>query len=252
MGSITKKIQAAASSVLASSAFVSAVILAGGSGSRVGAGVPKQQISVCGKPLVVHSILAFERCPVVREIIVAAREDEIPLYDGWKKEYGLTKLVRTVAGGATRQASAKRGFDAISEKADYVMIHDGARALVTPEMITDVLTEAVLHGAAIAASRATDTVKFAEHATVEQTLDRNCVWLAQTPQAFRDELYRAAIYTAEKNGFTGTDDASLVEEIGHTVYLVDCGQENFKVTYPSDIERAERLLAAREREKTCE
>lgn len=248
MSSITKKIQDAASSVLASTAYVSAVILAGGSGSRVGAGVTKQQITVCGKPLVVHSILAFEQCTLVREIVVVAKEDEIPLYEDWKKKYRLTKLSRVVAGGATRQDSAKNGFDVISEKADYVMIHDGARALVTPKMITDVLTEAVLHGAAIAAARSTDTVKYAEHGKIEQTLDRNCVWLAQTPQAFRDEVYRAAIYTAKARGFVGTDDASLVEEIGYPVYLVDCGHENFKVTYQSDVERAERLLFARERE----
>lgn len=249
MGNIAKKIQDAAASVLAGTAFVSAVILAGGCGSRVGAGVTKQQIPLCGKPLVVHSILAFERCSVVREIVVVAREDEIPLYEAWKKEYALTKLTRVVAGGATRQDSAKNGFDSIHEKADYVMIHDGARALVTPKMITDVLTEAVLHGAAIAATRATDTVKYAEHGRVEQTLDRDFVWLAQTPQAFRDELYRAAIYTARNNGFSATDDASLVEEIGYPVYLVDCGNENFKVTYQSDIERAERLLLLREREE---
>lgn len=248
MSSITKKIQDAASSVLASTAYVSAVILAGGSGSRVGGGVTKQQITVCGKPLVVHSILAFEQCTLVREIVVVAKEDEIPLYEDWKKEYRLTKLSRVVAGGATRQDSAKNGFDVISEKADYVMIHDGARALVTPKMITDVLTEAVLHGAAIAAVRSIDTVKYAEHGKIEQTLDRNCVWLAQTPQAFRDEVYRAAIYTAKTRGFVGTDDASLVEEIGYPVYLVDCGHENFKVTYQSDVERAERLLFARERE----
>ena len=102
------------------------------------------------------------------------------------------------------------------------------------------------HGAAIAATRATDTVKYASGGFVAETLDRNDIWLAQTPQVFRDEIYRAAAYTAEKDGFAATDDASLAEHIGIGVYLVDCGAENFKVTVGSDLSRAEILLRERE------
>lgn len=236
----------AASALFGGAKFTSAVILAGGSGTRVGADRTKQMIELCGKPLVVHTLLAFEACAYIREIVVVARRDEIERYEAFRAEYGLTKLTKIVTGGDMRRQSAKNGFDAISEKADYVAIHDAARALVTPAQIGEVVLAAHAHGAAIAATRATDTVKYAADNCIAETLDRNDIWLAATPQVFRDEIYRAAAYTAEKDGFDATDDASLVEHIGIGVYLVDCGAENFKVTVGSDLLRAEILLKERE------
>ncbi len=233
-------------------AFVSAVILAGGSGSRVGTDTTKQMLVLEGKPLVVHTLLAFERCEHINEIIVVAKEDECSDYDRFKEEYGITKLVKTVIGGATRQQSAKNGFDAISEKSDYVALHDAARALITPAQIKEVVMSALAHGAAIAATPATDTIKYAEGVTIGETVPRERVWLAQTPQVFRDEIYRVAAYTAEKEGFVGTDDASLAENVGIPVYLVDTGADNFKVTYKNDILRAEQLLRARKENEKCE
>ena len=232
--------------------FVSAVILAGGSGSRMGTDTTKQMLVLDGKPLVVHTLLAFEKSEYVNEIIVVAREEECAEYDAFKAEYGITKLAKTVVGGKTRQESAKNGFDAINEKADYVAIHDAARALITPAQIKDVIMSAYAHGAAIAATPATDTIKYAEGVTIGETVPREKIWLAQTPQVFRDEIYRAAAYTAEKEGFVATDDASLVENIGKTVYLVDTGTDNFKVTYKTDLLRAEQLLLERKGNEKCE
>lgn len=232
--------------------FVSAVILAGGSGSRMGTETTKQMLVLDSKPLVVHTLLAFEKSEYVNEIIVVAREEECAEYDSFKEEYGITKLVKTVIGGKTRQESAKNGFDAINEKADYVAIHDAARALITPAQIKEVIMSAYAHGAAIAATPATDTIKYAEGVTVSETVPREKIWLAQTPQVFRDEIYRAAVYTAEKEGFVATDDASLVENIGKTVYLVDTGSDNFKVTYKTDLIRAEQLLLERKENEKCE
>ena len=240
------RVKNAASALFGGTKFTSAVILAGGSGTRVGADKTKQMIELCGKPLVVHTLLAFEACDYVNEIVVVAKQDEIAKYEEFRTAYGLRKLTKIVAGGETRQMSAKDGFDAADERAAYVAIHDGARALVTPEQIGEVILAAYAHGAAIAATRATDTVKYASGGFVAETLDRNDIWLAQTPQVFRDEIYRAAAYTAEKDGFAATDDASLAEHIGIGVYLVDCGAENFKVTVGSDLSRAEILLRERE------
>lgn len=251
MTEILKKIKETVYAVVGKRSFVSAVILAGGSGTRVGTGQTKQMLVLDGKPLIVHTLLAFERCEHVDEIVVVAKEEEMPVYEEFRTAYGLTKLGRVVAGGKTRQASAKNGFDSIHEKASYVAIHDGARAMITPAQIKEVVMTAFAHGAAIAACPATDTVKYAEGVRIGETLPRENIWLAQTPQVFRDEIYRAAVYTAEQKGFIGTDDASLVESIGINVHLVDTGIDNFKVTFKSDLLRAEQLLKER-REERCE
>ena len=122
------KVKNAASAILGGRRFTNAVILAGGSGTRVGAAQTKQMITLCGLPLIVHTLLAFEKSEYIDEIVVVAKKEEIECYDAFRTEYGLTKLTKVVPGGATRQQSAKNGFDAISEKADYAAIHDGARA----------------------------------------------------------------------------------------------------------------------------
>lgn len=252
MAELFEKIKKTMYAVVGKRAFVSAVILAGGSGSRMGTDTTKQMLVLDGMPLVVHTLLAFEKSEHIDEIVVVAREDECAEYEQFKEEYGITKLSKTVVGGDTRQQSAKNGFDAISGNADYVAIHDAARALITPEQIKAVVMSALAHGAAIAATPATDTIKYAEGVTIGETVPRENIWLAQTPQVFRDEIYRAAAYTAEKEGFVATDDASLVENIGITVYLVDTGTDNFKVTYKTDLLRAEQLLLERKEGKKCE
>lgn len=247
MAKILEKIKKAVYAFLGHKNFVSAVILVGGSGTRVGGGETKQMIKVCGEPLIVHTLRAFQNSEHISEIVVVAKEDELPIYEVFKKEFNFTKITAVVKGGATRQQSAKNGFDAISENSDYVAIHDGARALITGEQIKEVVMSAIAHGSAIAATRATDTIKYSEGVKISETVPRENIWLAQTPQVFRDEIYRAAIYTSEKEGFVGTDDSSLVEHIGLPVYLVDTGADNFKVTFKSDILRAEQIISEREK-----
>lgn len=252
MKELYRKIKETAYAVLGKTAYVSAVILAGGSGSRVGGTTTKQMLEICGIPLIVHTLLAFEKSEYIDEIVVVAKEEELESYESFRSEYNLSKLTRVVTGGKTRQQSAKNGFDAISEKADYVAIHDGARAMITSAQIKEVVLSAYAHGAAIAACRATDTIKYAEGGTIGETLPRENIWLAQTPQVFRDEIYRVAAYTALEEGFGGTDDASLVEHIGIHVYLVDTGSDNFKVTYKSDLLRAEQMILERRAVEPCE
>ncbi len=233
--------------------YISAVVVAAGSGTRMGGDVTKQLAVVGGIPVVVRTLMQFEACEFVNEVIVVAREDEVSLYDEFIAEYGLTKLAKVVVGGDTRQKSVLNGFNAISDKSDIVAIHDGARCLVTPQMITDVLTAAAVHGCATAASRTKDTIKRAgANGYIAETLDRSEIWHAQTPQVFRADIYRAAAYVALEKGTVATDDNALVEAIGFKVKLVDCGYENIKLTTPDDLAIAEAILTLRERRKESE
>jgi len=236
----------------------SAIIAAGGSSSRMGNadGITKQHMTLDGLPVIVHTLLAFERCELIGEIVVVAREDEIPRYAEYKERYGITKLSRTVSGGSSRQESVLRGFEAIDPKTKFVAIHDGARCLITPEMIEKVCREAYVYKAATAATLSVDTVKRTEKGNgfVAETLDRNNIWLAQTPQVFDANLYRAASFTANQKNFFGTDDCSLAENIGfNSIKLVECGRENIKITTPDDLIFARAILALRaEKEKENE
>ncbi len=226
----------------------SAIIVAAGSSSRMGetGGVTKQHMELLGIPVVVRSLLAFERCELISETVVVARADELAMYDEYKLKYGLTKLSAVVPGGETRQASVLRGFEAISPKADFVAIHDGARCLVTPEIIEQVCLAAYRNRAATAATAVRDTVKLADkHGFIDSTVDRELVWLAQTPQVFYTPLYRAAAYNAVEEDFVATDDNSLVERIQNPVKLVECGRQNIKITTPDDLQTAAQILEGR-------
>ncbi len=225
----------------------SAVIAAGGCSTRMGeSGTTKQHLLLDGIPVIVHTLLAFERCELICEMVLVAKQDEIPLYEDYRNKYSITKLSRIVAGGETRQESVKLGFDAISPKSKFVAIHDGARCLVTPEIIEKVCRSAYRYRAATAATAARDTVKMADRkGFIDKTVDRDLVWLAQTPQVFYATLYRAACYYALENDIVATDDNMLVEAIQNPVKLVECGRENIKITTPDDLILAEKILSCR-------
>ena len=225
--------------------FTSAVIVAAGASSRMESG-SKQMMLLMGMPVIVHTLRAFDETPCIHEIVVVAKRSEIKEYDELIRRYGLRKIVKVIEGGATRQESVRLGLDAVHPKSAYIAIADGARCLVTEEMITRVCRNAYIHGAATAATRATDTVKLGEkNAFIESTTERKHTWLAQTPQVFKTNLYRAAAYTALESKFEGTDDNSLVEEIDYPVKLVECGKENMKITTPIDLYLAEAILRYR-------
>lgn len=222
---------------------VTAIIVAGGSGSRMGVGVTKQMIELGGIPVVVRSILAFENTPCIKDIIIVAKADEKDVYRDFIKKYSIKKIRRIVTGADTRQGSVLNGFKAVDDKCDFVAIHDGARCLVTPDIIEKVLYEARRYEAASAAAPVKDTVKITNSSGfVLSTPDRACLWAAQTPQIFRTDLYRAAAFWALKKGFEATDDNSLAEFLGAKVKMVDCGYRNIKITTPEDLYLAELLL----------
>ena len=226
--------------------FTSAIIAAGGSSQRFDGALTKQMTPVCGVPLIVHTLLAFENTECIHEIVVCAKRSEIEYYESLFSAYGIKKVSAVVAGGNTRQESVLSGLKAVHNKSKYVAIADGARCLITPEQITSVCRAAYKYGAATAAHKSTDTVKIADSkGFIDNTVDRNTVWLAQTPQVFKTKLYRAAAYTALQKDFEATDDNMLVEYVKHPVRLVECGADNIKVTTVDDMIIAQAVLESR-------
>jgi 2-C-methyl-D-erythritol 4-phosphate cytidylyltransferase len=229
-------------------AFTSAIILAAGSSRRMGNGGSKQMLMIDGLSVVARTVIEFERSASINEIIIVAKKDEIPLYDGFAEQHGIKKPLKVIEGGQTRQESARLGSDVVDERAKFIAIHDAARCLITDELIDKVCHGAYTNDAAILAIKATDTVKIADRkAFIESTPDREYAWQAQTPQVFKTKLYRAAAYTALKKGFEATDDNSLVENVGHPIRLVECGAQNIKITTRDDLAIADGVLAERER-----
>ena len=225
---------------------LSALVLASGSGTRMGSEIPKQHLQILDIPVIVHTLLAFEKTPCVNEIIVAIRPGEEALYQQYKQDYNLTKFKKTVVGGATRTESAFAAMEATSPDADYIAIHDGARCLITPEMIEAVAFAAVKHKAATAACPVTDTIAIVTKDGMtlpEGQPERSTLMALQTPQIFDANLYRAISYTAKQDGFTPTDDTSLAGHCGFSCKTVNTGVNNIKITTKEDLLRAEILLA---------
>ena len=227
-----------------------AVILASGNSTRMGEGVSKQMLLLDGIPVIARTIMAFDSCECISEIIVVAKEEEFYLYQEFQKLYKFKKLVRLVSGGSTRQISAKNGFYAVSRGIEYVAIHDGARCLITPNQIENVCREAYKHGCATAATRAVDSVKITngKNKFINSSANRDRIWLAQTPQIFKRETYELALMAAEESGIEVTDDNSLVENLGASIKLVECGRANLKITAQSDVPIALAIIKSREGE----
>ena len=228
--------------------FTTAVICAAGSSTRMGGDTTKQFIELDGMPVVARTLQAYQAASTIHEIIVVAREDELPLYADFVETYGLTKLTKLVSGGETRQDSARNGSDEVDERCKFVAIADAARCLITPAEIEKVCHAAYRWGAASAGVQATDSVKVVDtSAFIEFSSDRNYVWLAQTPQVFALNLYRAAAYVCRDEGFKATDDNQMAEHIRVPVKMVATSRENIKITDPSDLIFASAILEARKR-----
>ena len=229
--------------------FTTAIVAAAGLSERFGGETTKQQTLLCGETVLYHTLRAYQDAECIHEIVLVAKRDEIPLWQALCEQKELTKVVKIIPGGHTRQASVLNGLDAVNEKTKYVAIADGARCLTTPEQIEAVCLAARKYKAATAAHRATDTIKIADkNGFIAATTDRNSVWLAQTPQVFKTNLYRAAAYSALKKSYEGTDDNSLVEWVGHPVRLVECGGQNIKITTKDDLTVARAILEERKRQ----
>jgi 2-C-methyl-D-erythritol 4-phosphate cytidylyltransferase / 2-C-methyl-D-erythritol 2,4-cyclodiphosphate synthase len=219
--------------------FVSAIIAAGGRGARFGGPHPKQLSLLAGRPILHHSVTAFLNSSHIAEIVVALPDDVAT--DPPEYLRGAGKPIHVVAGGARRQDSVARAFARVSNDAELVVIHDAARPLVSADIIQRTIAAAAESGAAIAAIRAHDTVKRAgADGVIVDTLPREEIFLAQTPQAFRVDVLRAALAIADD----ATDEAALAERAGHRVRVVEGDPRNLKVTTPDDLAMAERLIGS--------
>lgn len=230
----------------------SAIILAGGSGSRMMSDKTKQFMDILGITVLERTVTAFAKSTSIDEIIVVTKADEkesvTELLGG--KEYA--KPLRIVTGGAYRAESAKNGFLAVAPETDFVAIHDAARCLITAEMIDKVVEKAHKSGAATAVCGVSDTVKTVDtDGKIVSTLPRELVYRAQTPQVFSKELYKRALSSCDD--LTGvTDDNMLVEMIGVDIYAVDLGQNNIKITTRDDLTLARNILIERGESKVGE
>ncbi len=222
-----------------------AVILAAGSGKRMGIGETKQTLTVLGKTVLRRTLEAFDTAECVDSIVVVYKEDELDFVN--KECHSLKKPFTLVKGGSCRAESASLGFRAVSSDAEYVMIHDGARCLITPEEILLVAEGAYKYGAATASRPVTDTVKRCdENGKITATLSRSELRSVQTPQAFSKELYAKAIANAKALDNGITDDNMLIESIGVSPYCVTTLASNIKITAIEDLSFAEMIIKKRE------
>ena len=216
-----------------------AIVLAGGSGSRMGAQRNKVLLKLAGKPVIVRAVDAFTN--LVDGVILISREEDIP--DMRAAMAAANLPVTIVAGGDSRQASVWNGLCALPESCTHVLIHDGARCLVDEGTIRRCMASVENHGTGVAAIPAIDTIKQVDaDEIVTATPDRSQLRAVQTPQGFTVELIRRAHMSAQQAGFLGTDDASLVERLGHPVRLTEGNRRNIKLTTPEDMIMAEAFL----------
>jgi 2-C-methyl-D-erythritol 4-phosphate cytidylyltransferase len=188
------------------------------------------------KPVLAYSLQAFEACPDIDEVVLVVRKDRMESARGMAHMFGCSKVRKVVAGGSQRQDSVVNGLDAINPDAEIVAVHDGARPCVTPALISQTVSVAAKHGAAVAATKVTDTVKLVEKGTtVTRTLDRSKIWTVQTPQTFQVRLLREAYEAVRKKKLAVTDDASAVELLGRDVHLVSSVVPNIKITTIEDL-----------------
>jgi len=220
------------------------VIVAAGSSRRMG--FDKLFAPLAGKPVIQHSIEAYEKCAQIDEIIIVIKKEKIPALEELVKEAGYKKVVKIVPGGEERHFSVWAGLQVVNGATDFVAIHDGARPLTTPKLIRDCLKLAVSHGSACCAAMVPDTVKRADdNREVTESVDRSGLWAMQTPQIFNTGLilqaYAAIISTRE---FV-TDEVSAVQRLGKKIALLENDDWNFKITLPRDLKLAEQVLKLR-------
>ncbi|MEQ1859157.1 MAG: 2-C-methyl-D-erythritol 4-phosphate cytidylyltransferase [Chthoniobacteraceae bacterium] len=227
--------------------MISAIIVAAGSSRRMG--FDKMFTELAGKPVVWHSIKAFEDTSEVNEIVIVAREECVAEFQQLVKKSHFRKVKTVVPGGGERHISVWRGLQAVeSAGSEYVAIHDGARPLTTPTLIRECLAAAREHGAACCASQIPDTIKRASvDQMVEESVERTGLWAMQTPQIFASGLILQAYAALMARNEMVTDEVSAVQKLGKKIWLLKNEDWNFKITFAHDIELAEHVLALRAR-----
>lgn len=222
--------------------MVTAIIAAGGKGTRMGADINKIFLPLGAMEIISRTISAFENCPRIDETVVVTAENDLPILRRVLKKYGFKKLAAIVAGGSTRAESVRNGLNAAS--GDIVLIHDGARPLITEDEILRVIDDCEKYGAAALGVKCKDTLKKSDaDGFIETTLDRETTYQIQTPQAFyRKDILRAHSLPGSESA---TDDCALAERAGIKIKITEGSYENIKLTTPSDIIIGEEILRRR-------
>lgn len=216
-----------------------AVIVAAGSASRMG-GIDKVMAPLNGEPMIARTVRTFQNCDAISEIVVVTRQDLIlPITSLCS---GMDKVQAVVAGGSSRQESVHLGLNALSDKCKLAAIHDGARPLISWQVIDRVVRAANTYGAAAPAIPVKDTIKVVQGGVVKETPDRATLQAVQTPQVFDFDILRGALKKAKQDGAQVTDDCSAVERMGMAVKIVEGEERNLKVTTPLDLKIAQLLL----------
>ncbi len=216
-----------------------AVIVAAGNASRMG-GIDKVMAPLKGEPMIVHTVRTFDSCDAISEIVIVTREDLILPIQGLCRNFPKVKAV--VVGGGSRQESVNLGLNALSEKVKLAAIQDGARPLITWQVIDRVVRAANTYGAAAPAIPVKDTIKVVEGRVIKETPDRSKLFAVQTPQFFDFDLLRGALKKAALDNAEVTDDCSAVERMGMVVKIVEGDEKNIKVTTPLDLKLAELFM----------
>lgn len=219
----------------------SVIIVAAGKSSRM-CGKDKQLELLNNIPVIAHTMLAFEKCESVNEIIIVTKEENIPLFKEIAESYGVKKSLKFTVGGNTRQESVFNGLKLISKETKYIAIHDGARPLVKPEKIEKVIADSRIFGGATLGVAVKDTIKTVSGGLITDTPDRSVLYAIQTPQVFKRSIYFDGVNFASSHGLDFTDDCQLVEAIGIKVSLTVGDYSNIKITTPEDLFIAEALL----------
>ncbi len=223
--------------------MVSAIIVAAGKGTRMGANIDKLFLEVAGRPVVAHAWARFNAAKDIDYIVVVVRDGMQSVFKELAEQYGLTKPYQLVAGGAERQDSVWNGLEALPHGTEIVAIQDGARPCTDETLITATIAAARGVGAAVAAQPVTDTIKESEDGkTVSRTLERGKLWAVQTPQVFQVAVIRKALAVVRESGLQVTDDTAACELIGQPVRLMSGTRPNPKVTVPTDLPYIEMLL----------
>ena len=219
--------------------YTGAVIVAAGNASRMG-GIDKVMAPLKGEPMILRTVRAFQNCDPIREIVIVTRPDLIvPIMDLC---HDFSKVRMVVAGGETRTESVENGLRALSDKVQLVAVHDGARPLITWQVIDRTVRAANTYYAAAPAIPVKDTIKVVNGGIIRSTPDRSALRAIQTPQVFDKDLLRGALQKAKTDGVTLTDDCSAVERLGMSVKIVEGDERNIKVTTPLDLKIAELFL----------
>ena len=219
----------------------SVIIVCAGNSTRMG-GVNKILLPLGDRLVIGVTMQAFEKCPDISEIVIVARESDIPAIKAEAESAGITKLKCCTTGGDTRQQSVINGVKQISQDSDMVAVHDGARPLVKPEHISKAVRDASIFGGATLGVPVKDTIKTVDDGIITDTPPRKFLYITQTPQIFKRSLYFEGIDFALEHGLDFTDDCQLVEAIGGKVYMTIGDYTNIKISTPEDIAIAETLL----------